>query len=277
MMQSTSYGATVVRKCRIMDYNLKENKFVEPIECGKFTNGKIFEKCHQINDKSLFACAQTYDNFGCFLLNPKEKDNKLRYSKIAIKNYKEYENKLATGNSYWVPYNKSNMNNIWFGYGKKLYSFNLDKRIFTTIEQESNFEHNNMSTPDMIGWNIVNTYWYQDNPKLLYVSSLDKRNPHAQFTLHKDHIHSNDNDKLDGSIVYYHYNKINQEIYDFRCNKWNIIDKNDCILELGPIKWKEYKPPPPRNGPQRAMLYPFGAGCNTDNCLLSFGRNFMYY
>ena len=144
----------------------------------------------------------------------------------------------------------------------------------------------------MIGWNIVNTYWYQDNPKLLYVSSLDKENPHDQFTLHKDNIHRIDsnindmndmndmNDKLDDSIVYYQYDKINQEIYDFRCDKWNIIDKNTCgILELGPIKWKQYKPPVPKDGYQMqgAMLYPTGAGCTSDNCLLSFGRNFMYY
>ena len=280
MMETTLFGAKAVNNCRILNYNLKQNKFVKSIEYGAFTNGKIIQKCQQINNKSLFA---QIHNFGCFLINPKEKDDKLRYTKIDIKNdnYKEYENKVEMRSNYWVPYNKHHENNVFFGYKKELYNFNLDKKIFTTIDKESNFEHINRSTPDMIGWNIVNTYWYQDNPKLLYVSSLSKRNPHAQFTLHRDNIHSNNNsdnnDKLDGSVVYYHYDKINQEIYDFRCNEWNIIDKNKCILELGPIKWKEYKAPVRKGGNKRGRKYRPGAGCTSDNCLLPFGRNFLYY
>ena len=276
MMQSTSHGARDVRKCQIINFNLKKNKFVKAINYGAFTRGRILDKCHQINNKSLFA--QEYDT-GCFLINPKEKDDKLRCSKLVINNYNEYKSRLEFGNNYWVPYNKHNMNNVWFGYGKELCNFNLDKNIFTTIGKKSNFEHLNYSTPDMIGWNIVNTFWYQDNPKLLYVSSLCKRSPHAHFTLHRRNIHGINNncknDKLDGSVVYYHYKNINQEIYDFRCNEWNIIEKNKCILELGPIKWQEYKPPQKRKGGRKRKKA--GAGLTSDHCLLSFGTNFLYY
>ena len=64
-----------------------------------------------------------------------------------------------------------------------------------------------------------------------------------------------------------------------RFKVWIYNDKNKCILELGPIKWKEYKAPVRTGGmeEERGRRYRPGAGCTTDNCLLSFGRNFVYY
>ena len=95
-MEAASYAARAVRKCQIMNFNLKQNKFVKAIDYSAFTNGRILEQCHQINNESLFA--QEYD-VGC-LINPKEKDDKLRYSKLVINNYDKYKCLLEIEDSY---------------------------------------------------------------------------------------------------------------------------------------------------------------------------------
>eukprot|EP01083_Nonionella_stella_P065024 169986_1 len=255
-------GAHAQRNCQILDFNLKQNAFTKPIVYGKYTKRYILDAMEQINEES-FLCGT---DESVFLMFP----NKQKEDRFKTLKHDEQWQMYHRETSYCSGYNPLNANNLYCGYETKLKHYNLVKHKWFDCG-DSHFAHTNYSRADMIGYDIVTTKWINDDPNLLYVSSLNRKDPNSQFTLHQDDVTGIDS-VVDGAIVHYVMKQpLNEELYDIRCNQWIKMDSSS--IELGPLKWAKFI----RKRSRRCPVYPTGAGCNDQNCVLILGRQLLYF
>eukprot|EP01084_Bolivina_argentea_P152708 266339_1 len=264
-MIADAWGAHAQRNCQILDFDLKQNALTKPILYRKYSNNSILDAMEQINQESLLCCSG--HSKSVFLVFPnKQKDDRFTTLKYD-EQWQLYHNEF----SYCSGYHPLNANNVYCGQGTGLKHYNLVKDTWFDC-RASHFEHTNYSRPDMIGYNIVTTKWMNDDPNLLYVGSMNRNDPHSQFTLHQDDVTNNDN-VVDGAIVHYVMKQpLNEELYDIRCNQWLKLDASS--IELGPLKWAKFIE---EQDNWDCPVYPVGDGCTDQNCIVHLGRQLLYF